>query len=86
MLLMVCLNDQCVLRRHENIHQYNISKSVKSAKYKQIIRHLFFPGLFFYVYIASPNPKNPEGPTPQALNPSTKNPNPKPQTTINEPT
>ena len=24
-----------------------------------------FPGLFFYVYIESPNPKNPEGPTPQ---------------------
>ena len=29
----------------------------------------FFPGLFFYVYIESPNPKNPEGPTPQAPNP-----------------
>ena len=32
-------------------------------------RHNFFPGLFFYVYIESPNPTNPEGPTPQALNP-----------------
>ena len=29
----------------------------------------FFPGLFFYVYIESSNPKNPEGPTPQAPNP-----------------
>ena len=29
----------------------------------------FFPGLFFYVYIESPNPRNPEGPTPQAPNP-----------------
>ena len=47
----------------------------------------FFPGLFFYVYIESPNPKNPEGPTPQAqqlktLTPKTqyKTPTPKPQT------
>ena len=57
----------------------------------------FFPGLFFYVYIESPNPKNPAGPTPQAPNPinwkhQTQKPdtrpqpqNPKPQTTINEP-
>ena len=30
---------------------------------------IFFPGLFFYVYIESPNTKNPEGPTPQAPNP-----------------
>ena len=30
---------------------------------------IFFPGLFFYVYIESPNPKNPEGSTPQAPNP-----------------
>ena len=30
---------------------------------------IFFPGLFFYVYVESPNPKNPEGPTPQAPNP-----------------
>ena len=29
----------------------------------------FFTGLFFYVYIESPNLKNPEGPTPQAPNP-----------------
>ena len=32
-----------------------------------IISHesaIFFPGFFFYVYIESPNPKNPEGPTP----------------------
>ena len=29
----------------------------------------FFPGLYFYVYIESPNPKNPAGPTPQAPNP-----------------
>ena len=59
-------------------------------------RTIFFPGLFFYVYIESPNPKNPEGPTPQALNPINWKPqpqkpkirpqpqNPKPQTTINE--
>ena len=50
----------------------------------------FFPGLFFYVYIESPNPKNPEGPTPQAPNPinwkpqpkktQNKTPTPKPQT------
>ena len=57
----------------------------------------FFPGLFFYVYIESPNSKNPEGPTPQAPNPinwkhQPQKPNirlqpqnPKPQTTINEP-
>ena len=32
-----------------------------------------FPGLFFYDYIESPNPKkNPEGPTPQAPNPTNK--------------
>ena len=31
--------------------------------------HHFFPGLFFYVYIENPNPKNPEGPTPQTPNP-----------------
>ena len=54
----------------------------------------FFPGLFSYVYIESPNPKNPEGPTPQAQNPINWKPqpqkpkirpqpqNPKPQTTI----
>ena len=34
------------------------------------ILHHFFPGLFFYVYIESPNPKNPEDPTPQAPNPT----------------
>ena len=59
-------------------------------------RTIFSPGLFFYVYIESPNPKNPEGPTPQAPNPINWKPqpqkpkirpqpqNPKPQTTINE--
>ena len=30
---------------------------------------IFFPGLSFYVHIESPNPKNPEGPTPQVSNP-----------------
>ena len=30
--------------------------------------HHFFPGLFFYVYIESPNLKKPEGPTPQTPN------------------
>ena len=56
----------------------------------------FFPGLFFHVYIESQNPKNPEGPSPQAPNPINWKPqpqkpkirtqpqNPKPQTTINE--
>ena len=34
------------------------------------ILHHFFPGLLFYVYIESPNPKNPEDPTPQAPNPT----------------
>ena len=29
---------------------------------------VFSPGLFFYVYIERPNPKNPEGPTAQTLN------------------
>ena len=53
---------------------------------------IFFPGLFFYVYIERPNPKNHEGPTPQAQNPINKKPQtqyktptPNPQTTINEP-
>ena len=32
-------------------------------------RTIFFPGLFFYVFIESPNPKNPEVPTLQAPNP-----------------
>ena len=31
--------------------------------------HHFFPGLFFYVQIESPNPENPEDPIPQAQNP-----------------
>ena len=35
----------------------------------RLIGTIFIPGLFFYVYIESPNPKNPEGPTPQAPNP-----------------
>ena len=39
---------------------------------------LFYTGLFFYAYIESPNPKNSEGPTPQALNPI--NLKPQPQT------
>ena len=30
-------------------------------------RNIFFPGLLFYVYIESPNPKNPEGPTPDYM-------------------
>ena len=29
----------------------------------------FFPGLFFYVHIEGPSPKNPKGYTPQAPNP-----------------
>ena len=34
------------------------------------VAEIFFPGLFFYVYIESPNPKkNPENPTPQSPNP-----------------
>ena len=43
-----------------------------------------FTGLFFYVYTKSSNPKNPEGPTPQAPNlilsskPQPLNPTPKP--------
>ena len=43
----------------------------------------FFPGLFFYVYIESPNPKkNPEGPTqpkPHQLKTQPKKHNPRPQ-------
>ena len=44
----------------------------------------FFPGLFFYVYMESPSPKNPDGPTPQAPNPinwkpQPQNPNIRPQ-------
>ena len=33
------------------------------------LRIISFPVLFSYVYIESPNPTNPEGPTPQAPNP-----------------
>ena len=33
------------------------------------IMYHFFPGLFFHVYIESPNSTNPEGPTPQPPNP-----------------
>ena len=52
-------------------------------------RTIFFPGLFFYVYIERPKPKNPEGPTPQAPNPIDWMPQPqkpkiRPQTTIND--
>ena len=36
----------------------------------------FFPGLLFYVYIGSPNPKIPEGLTPQASNPINQKPRP----------
>ena len=55
---------------------------------------IFFPGLFFYVYIESPKPIKPrklhtpspkphqlKAPTPKA---QSKTPTPKPQTTINE--
>ena len=59
-------------------------------KYKSTPHH-FFQGLFFYVYMESPSPKNPDGPTPQAPNPinwkpQLQKPNirPQPQTTINE--
>ena len=37
----------------------------------------FSDGLFFYVYIETPNPKNPEGPTPQAPNPINWKPQPR---------
>ena len=46
-----------------------------------------FPGFFFYVYIESPNPKEPRRPQTTATeNPNLKNPiqDPNPQTTINE--
>ena len=36
-----------------------------------------FPGWFFYVYMKSFNPKNPEGPTSLAPNPSSESPKPK---------
>ena len=36
----------------------------------------FFPGLFFYVYIGSPNPNIPKGLTPQASNPINHKPQP----------
>ena len=41
------------------------------AVWSPVINAPFFPGLFFYVHIKSSNPKNPEGPTPQAPNPIT---------------
>ena len=37
-----------------------------------LLRKVFFPYLFFYVYIESLNPKNPEGPTPQYPNPNSR--------------
>ena len=42
----------------------------------QVYGTIFFPGLFFYVHIESPNPKHPEGPTPQAPNPINRKPQP----------
>ena len=41
-------------------HQFSVSPASGT---------IFFPDLFFYVYIESPNPYNPEGLTPQAPHP-----------------
>ena len=52
-------------------------KTVQSSIIQQ--KQSFSPGLLFYVYIESPNPKNPEGLTPQDPNPinfKIENPNP----------
>ena len=45
------------------------------AVWSPVINAPFFPGLFFYVHIKSSNPKNPEGPTPQAQTLGIGNPN-----------
>ena len=66
--------------------------NVVFGKNELIQWHHFFPGLFFYVYIESPNQKKPRrphttGPKPHQLKiptPTTQNKTPKPQTTINE--
>ena len=41
--------------------------------------------LFFYVYVESPNPKKPEGPTPQAPNPMNWKPQPQKPNIIPQP-
>ena len=67
----------------------NVRRGTYLSRGLNVVNAPFFPGLFFYIYIESPNQKNPEGPTPQAQTPSTDNPNPenpikeRPQTTIN---
>ena len=53
------------------------------------IMHHFFPGLFFYVYIESPNPLKPRKPhttipKPYQLKTPIQDPTPKTETTINE--
>ena len=75
----------------KQIHNSGYSQS-RGQMMLQAKQHHFFPGLFFYVYIESPNRKiNPEGPTPQAPNPTKWKPQPQkpyirpqPQTPRNE--
>ena len=52
---------QLQFHKYERLELYTKSERLNCT--------IFFPGLFFYVYIESPNPINPESPTPQAPNP-----------------
>ena len=69
--------ETALLYREAATAELTLLANCSSANYGNIIQirlchknaPFFFPGLFFYVYIESPNPKNPEGPTPQPPNP-----------------
>ena len=50
---------------HTHDDEYTQHETDITHKY---INPFLFQGLFFYVYMESPNPKNPEGPTPRAPN------------------
>ena len=55
------INNNYIEGRHEIKYQSGWSFMPTST--------IFLPGLFFNVYIESPNPKNPESPKSQAANP-----------------
>ena len=61
---------------------YQLTPGLKHKMWINIceeIGTIFFPGLFFYVYIESPNPKTQKAPHHRPQTPSTENPNPKTQ-------
>ena len=86
MLYAVCLVICCMLKwcsKHTTYHHNPFIESLHEIPVLIKPAPLFFPGLFFYVYIGSPNPKTHQLKT---LTPKTqsKTPTLKPQTTINE--